>query len=368
MRKKLNKFKSSYSLPALSFLFFLWAHTTGLSENWFYAISSVFLITSVMTAVHHAEVIAERIGESLGTLVLALSVTIIEVGLIMMLMNIGGPDSHLIARDTVFSAIMIICNGIVGLSLILGGLKYKEQDFRLDGSNSIMVVLILLSALTLVLPSFTSSTAGPTYSPIQLLFTAMTCLVLYVIFVTFQTKTHKNLFEPIAEQTSMDVEVVDYDQPHIPTQQEAWFSFAALILSLITVIGLAKLLAPQIETTLVEMGAPRSATGMIIAIIILLPEAWAAVNSARLNRLQTSLNLALGSGVASIALTIPVIGIYSLISGKALTLGLDAKSLVFLVVTFIITGFTLGTGRTTLLQGTVHLVLLMAYFVLTLAP
>lgn len=361
MIKKVLEIK--HLLPLISLLVLI--ATKGLVESsfWFSVSATVFLGISVMSSVHHAEIIAHKIGEGLGTLVLALSVTIIEVGLILSLMGQNGPDSSYLARDTIFAAVMIVTNGIVGLCLILGGLKFKEQEFQVQGSRSLFVVLIALCFLVFVIPNYTSSTSGGTYSQTQMIFVAAFSLILYFLFVVFQTKTHKSYFEPA--DTNQGQDAITHEEV---SKLDAWLSFASLCISLIAVIGLAKMLSPTIESGLLYLGAPKSTVGLLIAAIVLLPEAWAAVASARANRLQTSLNLALGSGIASIALTIPVVIAYAIYSGSTLTLGLDAKNLAFMAMTFAIGTLTLGTGKSTLLQGAVHAVILLTYFVMSIIP
>lgn len=335
------------------------------SSYWVSIGATLFLGIAVMSSVHHAEIIAHKIGEGLGTLVLALSVTIIEVGLIVSLMNQVGDAANVLARDTVFAAVMIITNGMVALCLILGGLRYKEQEFQVQGSKSLLVVLITLSALVFVLPNYTTTTEGPTYNFAQLVFTGVICILLYLLFVFFQTTSHKAYFEPVSDklnganeqQVIQDISTVD-----------AWLSFISLGVSLVAVIGLAKVLSPIVESGIVYFGAPKSTVGLIIAVIVLAPETWAAVNSSRANRLQTSLNLALGSGIASIALTIPAVIAFSIYDGRELLLGLSPKNLVFLFVTFLVGALTLGTGKSTLLQGAVHAVILLAFFVMSFVP
>lgn len=324
-----------------------------------------FLGLSIMISVHHAEIIAHKIGEGLGTLVLALSVTIIEVGLIVSLMGKGGPDSLVIARDTVFSAVMIITNGMVALCLILGGLKFKEQEFQVQGSKSLLVVLMALSGLVFVLPNHTSTGTYGAFSTSQGLVISGICLLLYFLFVIFQTKTHKSYFESVAVDGN---ETEHAQHGHEVSTLDAWLSFFSLCTSLIAVILLAKKLSPTIEHIIVNLGAPKSSVGLLIATIVLLPETWAAISAARNNRLQTSLNLALGSGIASIALTIPVVIAYSIYRGNDLVLGLDGKSQAFLLMTFAVGIVTLGTGKTTLLQGAVHGGILTAYFLLAFIP
>lgn len=326
-------------------------------------IALVLLGLSVMTSVHHAEVIAHKIGEGLGTLVLALSVTIIEVGLILSLMEQGGPDSAVLARDTIFAAVMIVANGIVALCLILGGLKFREQEFQVQGSKSLLVILIALSFLVFVLPNYAAAEPG-SFSKLQGIIIGGISLILYALFIIFQTKTHKGYFEP----SNSNITVIEEADDSKISKTEAWTSFFSLCVSLIAVIGLAKILSPTIEAGLVYIGAPKSTVGLLIALIVLLPEAWAAVSAARDNRLQTSLNLALGSGIASIALTIPVVIGYSIYTGSTLILGLDPKNLTFLMMTFSVGIVTLGTGKSTLLQGAVHGGILTAYFLMSFVP
>jgi Ca2+:H+ antiporter len=335
------------------------------ANYWVSIAATGFLGIAIMASVHHAEIIAHKIGEGLGTLVLAICVTVIEVGLIVSLMDQAGENASVLARDTIFAAIMIITNGMVALCLILGGLKYREQEFQVQGSKSLLVVLVTLAILVFVLPNHTSTTAGPTYSPIQLGFIAIVCLVLYLIFVFFQTTSHKSYFEPsVGGESAIEAA----QEPHDVSKTDAWLSFVSLTLTLIAVIGLAKVISPVIEAGIVYFGAPRSTVGLIIAAIVLAPETWAAINASRANRLQTSLNLALGSGIASIALTVPVVIVYSLMGGRELVLGLDSKHTVFLMMTIVVGILTLGTGRSTLLQGAVHAVILATYIIFSFVP
>ncbi len=332
--------------------------------HWVSIASAIFLGVAVMSSVHHAEIIAHKIGEGLGTLVLALCVTIIEVGLIISMMSQAESGGNVLARDTVFAAVMIITNGMVGLCLILGGLKYREQEFQVQGSRSLLVVLLTLSMLVFVLPNYTTTTAGPTYNAAQMIFTAVVCILLYLLFVFFQTTSHKSYFEPTVDK-SLDAPI--HETPDV-SQTDAWLSFVSLSVSLVAVIGLAKTISPLIEQGIEAMGAPKSTAGLLIAAIVLLPETWAAINAARANRLQTSLNLALGSGIASIALTIPAVIAFVMYTNQEIALGLDPKNMVFLVTTFLVSALTLGSGKSTLLQGAVHGVILITYFAMSFIP
>jgi len=326
------------------------------------SLCAVALIGAVIAAVHHAEVVAHRVGEPFGTLVLAVAVTIIEVALILSMMLAGGPDTAVLPRDTIFSAIMIICNGVVGICLLLGGLRHHEQSFRLDGANSGLATLIALSTLSLVLPSFTVSAPGPSYTGAQLAFAGLASLVLWGTFVFVQTVRHRDYFLP----TGNAADETEHAQP--PSVPQAWTSFGLLLMALIAVVGLAKMLSPAIEHAVAAAGAPKATLGIAIALLVLLPETWAAVRAAYANRLQSSINLALGSALASIGLTIPAVALASVLLDIRLLLGLDAKELVLLTLTFLVAAFTLATGRTNIMLGAVHMVIFAAFLFLALVP
>jgi Ca2+:H+ antiporter len=262
----------------------------------------------------------------------------------------------------VFAAIMIICNGVVGLCLLLGGLKHREQAYRLEGAGSALVCLIALTTLSLVLPGFTTSTPGPTYSNSQLAFAGVASIVLWLTFVFVQTVRHRDYFLPSGHAAQEDSHAVP------PSARLAWASFVLMFVSLVAVVGLAKALAPNIEHAVQAAGAPNLVVGIAIALLVLLPETWAAVRAARADRLQTSLNLALGSALASIGLTIPAVAVASYWLGIPLILGLDPKELVLTALTFLISAITLTTGRSTVLQGVVHMVVFAAFLFLAFAP
>lgn len=326
------------------------------------AVAVPALFGAVVAAVHHAEVVAHRVGEPFGTLVLAVAVTVIEVALIISMMRAGGPDKSALPRDTIFSAIMIICNGAVGLCLLFGGIKHHEQSFRLEGATSALAALIALSTLSLVLPTFTTSSGGSSYTGSQLAFAAVASLVLWGVFVFVQTVRHRDYFLPPTGAGDESAHAAP------PSTQETWASFALLLVSLVATIGLAKILSPAIERAVAAAGAPQAVIGIVIALLVLLPETWAAVRAARADRMQTSLNLALGSALACIGLTIPAVALTSVLLDMPLQLGLDAKDLVLLALTFAVGAITLGTGRTNVLQGAVHLVIFAAFLFLSLVP
>ncbi|RZM07911.1 MAG: ionic transporter y4hA, partial [Pedobacter sp.] len=295
-------------------------------------------------------------------LLLALAITVIEVALIVSLMLTGGPDTAALARDTVLAAVMIILTGIIGICILAGGARFKEQVFTLPGVSAALVTLTAILVLTLILPNYTTSKAGPEYTQSQLIFVAIICLVLYGAFVMVQTVRHRDFFLP----PDADGNEETHAQP--PTMKVALISTALLLICLGIVVLLAKALAPDIENTVVELGAPKSLVGVIIAAVVLLPEGLAAYRAAKKNRLQTSLNLALGSALASIGLTIPAVAIVSIFSGMTITLGIDMKATVLLLLAQFIIMLSLATGRTNILQGIVLLVIFMAYLFTTVVP
>ena len=321
----------------------------------------VALLASVMIAVHHAEVIALRVGEPFGTLVLALAVTVIEVSLIVSLMMSGGAAASTLARDTVFATVMIVCNGVVGVCLLAGALRHRVLTFRVEGTSPTLSVLATLTVLTLVLPSFTSTTAGPTLSPSQLVFVGVISLTLYGVFVFVQTVRHRDYFLAAGAES-------DDEHATPPTTAVALTSLALLTFCLVAVVGFAKALAPNIEEVVTAASAPHAVVGVAIALMVLLPETWAALRSALRNRMQTSFNLALGSALATIGLTIPAVVVTSLVLGLRLDLGLPPKEIVLLVLTLMISAMTLAGGRSTVLQGTVHLVMFAVFLFLAVVP
>ncbi len=334
----------------------------GLAGSWWVALLAAGLVGTVLSAVHHAEVVAHKVGEPYGTLVLALAITVIEVALIVSMMLAGGPETTALARDTVFAAVMLILNGIVGICLLAGGSRYREQTFGQLGVSASLTTLAAIAVLTLVLPNYTTSIIGPVYSTSQLAFVAVVSLVLYGTFVLVQAVRHRDYFLPVDAKADAEAHA------NPPSGKLAAISAGLLLLGLVAVVLLAKALAPTIEAAVAGVGAPKAVVGIIIAMVVLLPEGLAAYRAARANRLQTSLNLALGSALASIGLTIPAVAIVSLATGWTLTLGLDIKSSVLLLLSLFVSTLSLSTGRTTVLQGVVHLVLLATYLFTTIVP
>ncbi|MFD4247408.1 calcium:proton antiporter [Streptomyces sp. NPDC058525] len=368
---------------------------------------SLCLAGAVLAAVHHAEVVAHRVGEPFGSLVLAVAVTVIEVALIVTLMADGGDKASSLARDTVFAAVMITCNGIVGLSLLVGALRNRVAVFNAEGSGAALATVATLAVLSLVLPTFTTSKPGPEFSTAQLAFAAVASLALYGLFVAVQTVRHRDYFLPVdtaraaaaapgdtasaasamsatsatsamsaapaASGTSAAPAVSpaapdDAEHAEPPTARAALISLGLLLVALIAVVGDAKAVSPTIEQGVAKAGLPNAVVGVIIALLVLAPETLAAGRAARRDRVQTSLNLAYGSAIASIGLTIPAIALASIWLSGPLMLGLAPIHMVLLALTVVVSALTIAPGRATLLQGGVHLVLLAAYLFLAVSP
>lgn len=349
---------------------------------------AVLLVGAVLAAVHHAEVVAHRVGEPYGSLLLAVAVTIIEVGLIVTLMVTTDKDTAGLARDTVFAAAMITVNGIVGISLLVGALKHHLAVFNPEGTGAALATVITLAVVCLVLPSVTTSQPGPEFTGAQLAFAAIASLTLYGMFVFTQTIRHRDFFLPVtsgqhsplvsgaatspgAPSGGFEHEPVDLDEDgHAdpPTDRAALASLGLLVVSLVAVVGLAKIESPAIESGVAALGFPNAVVGVVIALLVLAPETIAAVRAAARNRVQVSLNLALGSAMASIGLTIPAIAIASIWLDGPLELGLNQLQTVLLVLTAAVAILTVVPGRAKPLQGGVHLVLLAAFLFLTVAP
>ncbi|WP_315835415.1 ionic transporter y4hA [Bradyrhizobium prioriisuperbiae] len=357
--------RSSWMFPSLAVLFFAATVVFGLSYKpgagglVFAAVLLVILFGTVFAAVHHAEVIAERIGEPYGTLLLTLAVTIIEVALIVTLMLGEGSNSAL-ARDTVFAVVMIVCNGLVGLCILAGGLRFREQDFQVSGVNLYLCVLIVLATVTLIMPNYTLAAPGPLYSTAQLTFVSIVTIVLYGVFLYTQTVRHRDYF--IVGQ-------IEQSGPDSRTSNRTLLiSLSLLLVSLLAVVLLAKKFSIVVDAGAAMIGAPPAFAGVLVALLILLPESVAAVAAARKNDLQKSINLALGSSLATIGLTIPAVAIATFVLDKPLVLGLGAREMVLLIMTILISMLTLGTGRTNILFGLVHMLVFAVFVFMVFAP
>lgn len=325
--------------------------------------SGVALIGAVSAAVHHAEVVAHRVGEPFGTLVLALAVTIIEVALIVSMMLTSDPaKAATLTRDTIYSTVMIITGGVLGLSLLAGGLRHRVQSFQTEGARPALAILLALSTLILILPRFTVSAPGGQYTVAQMLFIASCSLVLWGVFIFGQTVRHREYFLDAEEAAEHAADA------QAPTRRDAWISLGALLLALVAVVGLAKTLSPSIEALVLGAGLPHAVIGLIIAMLVLAAETVASVRAALANRLQTSLNLALGSALASIGLTIPVVVGVAIVFGLPIDFGLGDKDMVLLVLSLLVSVVSLSARRTDFMLGAVHLVVFAAFLFLTLAP
>jgi len=350
----------SFGIPILAAL--ILAAAWGRPLGWILlTLVTIALGGAVLMAVHHAEIVAHRVGEPFGTLILALAITVIELALIVSMMLSGGEATTALARDTVFATVLIVCNGVVGMCLLVGAMRHHVVEFRVDATGPALSVLAALTTLTLILPGLTTTTPGPTFSPAQLVFAGVMSLVLYGVFVFVQTVRHRHYFLPV-ETNSEDAAAAP------PTNTAALISLGLLLLCLVAVVGLAKTLAPRIEASVEAASAPPAVVGIVIALLVLLPETWAALRAAARNRMQTSLNLALGSALATIGLTIPAVAVVSIVLNLPLELGLPPKETALLALTLLVSTVTLASGRATVLQGAVHLVMFAAFLFLAVVP
>lgn len=347
-------------LAACGLLALKFTHLIPGDDGIMLALAAVLLGSVVFAAVHHAEIIALKVGEPFGSIVLAIAVTVIEVALIISILAGAGPGSEFLTRDTVFATVMIVLNGIIGLCLVIGGVRHREQNFQTTAASSALSALGTLATITLVLPNYTLAAPGAAYNAAQLAFVSLFCVLLYAVFLFVQTIRHRDYF-----LANVSEEIPVHESPKTST---AFISLCLLVLSLVGVVLLAKTLSPVLESLIADAGLPKAFLGIVIASVVLLPEGAAAVRAAAANRLQTSLNLALGSAMATIGLTIPAVAAFSLMSGLTLELGLDPEELVLLVLTLFMGTVTLATGRTTILQGAVHLVIFAVFLLIAAVP
>lgn len=322
-------------------------------------LSVPILFGAVFAAVHHAETVAHKLGQPFGSIILALSVTLIEVSLIVSLLLSAPEGDSTVARDTVFAALMIVLNGIVGVCLLIGGVRYHRQTIQPHSATAALGVLGTLAVLALILPNYTKAVPGPLYAPPQLIFVALVSLALYVFFLHAQTVRHRDDFQDPA-----DAGIVHDAVP----RRDFLIALALLPVALLSVVLLAEMLSVPVEHAIERSGLPEALVGVAIALIVLLPEGLASLRAAQANRLQTSINLALGSALASLCLTIPTVALISLVLGQDLILGLEAEHMVLLVLSLFITTLTLGAGRTTSLQGGIHLVIFGAFLTISAIP
>src|SRR5712675_302211 len=357
--------RSAWIFPALAVSFF--AADTALGVSFtpsvaglaFAVVLLAILFGTVFAAVHHAETIAERIGEPYGTLLLTLAVTIIEVALIATIM-LGEKDVPTLARDTVFAVVMIVCNGLVGICILTGGLRYREQDVQVTGSSLFLSVLIVLATITLIMPNYTQTAPGPVYSAAQLGFVSIVTVLLYGVFLYTQTIRHRDYF--VAGATG------EAHGEAAMSDRMLALSVALLLMSLLAVVLLAKKFSLVVDVVIAKIGAPPAFAGVLVALLILLPESVAAISAARKNELQKSINLALGSSLATIGLTIPAVAVAAYALDKQLVLGLNLQEVVLLLLTFMLSMLTFGTGRTNILLGLVHVVVFAVFVFMVFVP
>jgi Ca2+:H+ antiporter len=357
--------KSAWMFPLLAIMLFAAVTAAGYSFSpstvgvLFAVVLLVILFGTVFAAVHHAEVIAHRIGEPFGTLLLTLSVTIIEVALIATIM-LGEKEVPTLARDTVFAVVMIVCNGLVGVCIFIGGLSYREQDFQVSGANVYLSVLFTMATITLILPNYTMTTPGPFYSEAQLEVVSVVTILLYGVFLYTQTSRHRDYFVGDAAGLTDDGAPI--------AARELALNAILLLVSLLAVVLLAKKFSVVVDAATAAIGAPAAFAGLVVALLILLPESVAAVSAARKNDLQKSINLALGSSLATIGLTVPAVSVAAFAMDKPLELGLNGQNMVELVLTFALSMLTFGTGRTNLLFGLVHMMVFAIFVLLVFVP
>ena len=316
---------------------------------WLFAV----ILSAALSVVRHAEHLAAHLGEPLGTLILTLAVTAIEAASISAVM-IHAKDSFTVVRDTLFAVIMIIMNGMVGTSLLLGAWRHREQSYNLQGANTYLSVIIPLAVLSLIMPNYTQTTPGPTLSLAQQVFLALLCVGLYSLFLAMQTGRHRGYFMLDGEG----------DEPEHGAPS-AWSAHAMLLIAyMVPVVYLAEQFGRPIDDVIATFHAPAALSGVVIAALVATPEALGAVRSALANRLQRSMNICLGSVLATIGLTVPIMLLVSHLLGTTIYLGLEHSSFMMLILTLMLSVVTFASGRTNVLQGAVHMVLFVAYVLL----
>lgn len=338
-------------LPILAILaYFAKIFSTGVFGQ---VLVTLLLIGAIMSAVHHSELISEKIGEPFGTIILAVSITLIEVSLIISLMLAGGDNAVVLARDTVFSAVMILLTVIIGLCILAGTYKHFEQTFDMKSVNTALVSLVSILVLTLILPNFTTSGGIGGFSFPQLMFVSAACLIIYGVFIYVQTIRHRNFF--------ISNNGASTNKKHEMSSQDLVMRLIFLVVSLVIVVLLAKTVSPTIEAMIIDAELPHSLLGVVIAVVILLPEGIAALRAALNDDIQTSLNLSFGSALAAIGLTIPSVAIVSVMFDIDVVLGLESKSMLLLGLTIFTVMLSLSKGRTNILYGVILIILFLTY-------
>ena len=322
------------------------------------AIICSVILAAAVAIVRHADVLAHRLGEPAGTLLLTLAITGLEVAMVAFVMSTGVAKPAL-ARDTMFAVVMLVLNGFLGLALLLGGLRHHEQRYNLQSANAFLVMIVPLTVLGLILPNFTRATAGPTLSTFQMIFLSVMSIGIYGVFLFVQNRRHRGFFMAPEEATEAAT-------PELAHHSSRSTLYHAVMLGLygLPLVLLAKQMAAPLDAMVIKLGAPSALGGFIMALLVLTPESIAAIRAALANRLQRSVNILLGSVLASIGLTIPLVIGVSLATGRALVLGVDAVDTVLLVLTLLTSMLTFSLPRTNLLLGCVHLLIFGAYLML----
>jgi Ca2+:H+ antiporter len=356
---------AAFATTAL-FLLFGKSWLADLSNPLWFALMLVWLFAVILSSsfavVHHAESLAVRLGEPLGTLVLTLSVIGIEVMMISAVM-LTGEGKPALARDTMFGVVMIVLNGMIGLSLLLGGLRHHEQEYNLQGANSFLSLIVPLTVLGLILPNFTNASSGPTLSVLQSIFLAIMSVGIYGLFLIIQNWRHREYFVKPAKAIEGRDEAGAAGHAHIGTNSITYHALF-LVMYLLPVVVLSEEIALPIDHGIEVLHAPLALSGFLVAALILSPEALSATRAALANDLQRSINILLGSVLASIGLTIPAVLTIGLVTGKTIVLGLGPADSLLLVLTLAVCALTFISNRTNVLSGAVHLLLFLAYVML----
>ena len=322
------------------------------------AIICSVILAGAVAIVRHADVLAHRLGEPAGTLLLTLAITGLEVAMVAFVMSTG-VDKPTLARDTMFAVVMLVLNGFMGLALLLGGLRHHEQPYNLQSANAFLVMILPLTVLGLVLPNYTRATPGPTLSTFQMVFLSLMSVGIYAVFLYVQNRRHRGFF--MAPEDAAEAAAAEPAE-HSPRST----LFHAMMLGFygLPLVLLAKQMAAPLDAMVSKLGAPPALGGFIMAVLVLTPESIAAIRAALANHLQRSVNVLLGSVLASIGLTIPLVIAVSLATGRVLVLGLDAAGTVMLLLTLLTSILTFSLPRTNALLGCVHLLLFGAYLML----
>lgn len=364
----MTRLRREWPLPigiatTVAFLVFGKAWLGDLAKFGWFAFVLAWLFIAIMACafavVRHAEALAERLGEPYGTLVLTVSMSGMEMMMIAAVM-LTGHGSAALARDTMLAIVMIVLNGLVGASLLVGGLRYHEQTYNLYSANSYLAVVLPLSVLGLVLPGVSTATPGPTLSTLQAVFLIFMSLVLYGVFLGIQTLRHRDYF--IAPEAPPPAN--GHPPRTTDADASAGYHVSMLVVYAIPIVLLAKQIAVPIDYGISVLHAPAAFGGLLVAVLILAPESIAAVRAALANQLQRSINVALGTALSSISLTIPAVLAIGFITHQSIVLGLDAVDTVLLLLTLVVSMLTFALARTNVLLGVVHLLLFLAYLML----